>query len=260
MASGRQIILDYRAASVKNQDIFLLNHPYAFHAFGGLNDCFVRLGQRLQNGRDKNRKTYAASFIPFLLLMQRQALSAFQALSSHQSYQGWVLLRPCLESALIMGKWVDDRKNAEIWGNRASDPKAYRQTYTGKALRSAALPRAADIQSVLSRINDDFMHLNSDYYSRHTEMRPAGESSYHLLVQYFDDDVDHRAHTFAFLHLIAVILESMSGLLDGLFGKAGTDCGLRELEDLLRPDVAAFAGEHSDRNSILVEMGLWSLA
>lgn len=258
MAPGRQVILDYRAALGKNQDIFLLNHPYAFHAFGGLNDCFLQLGQRLQTGRDKNRKTYV-SFIPFLLPMQRQALSAFQALSSHQSYQAWVLLRPCLESALIMGKWVDNRKNVDIWKNRASDPKAYRQAYSGKALRSAALPRAGDIQSVLSRINDDFMHLNRAYYSRHTEMRPAGESAHHLLVQYFDDDVDHQAHTYAFLHLMAVVLESMSGLLDGLFGPAAADCGLRELEDLLRPGIAALAGEHPDRNSILVELGLWSL-
>lgn len=260
MRSGREIVLDFRAAIAKNQDIFLLNHPYAFHAFGGLNDCFLRLGQRLQNDRDKNGKTYV-SFIPFTLLMQRQALSAFQALSSHQSYQAWVLLRPCLESALIMGKWVDDKSNAKIWNNRGSDPKAYRQTYTGTALRSAALPRAADIQSVLSRINDDFMHLNGDYYSRHTELWPAGETAYHLLVQYFDDDVDHQAHTFAFLHLIAVILESVSGLLVGLFGKrAQGDCGLTELEDLIRPDVVVFAGKHPDRKSILEKLGLWSLA
>jgi hypothetical protein len=259
-AVGRQIVLDYRAALTKNREIFLLNHGYAFHAFGGLNDCFQGLGARVQTGRDKNGKTYP-DFITFLLLIQRQALSAFEALASHQSYEAWVLLRPCLESLLIMGKWVDDKKNAAIWKNRAADRNAYKVAYTGKALRSIALPRSAEIQGVLSRINDDFMHLNPVYFSRHRELRPAGEDGYHLILQYFDDEVDHKAHTFAFLHLLGVAAVSASGLLDGLFGAdKKLDCRAEDLEEVLRADVLAFAREHSDRRQILTDLGLWSLS
>ena len=258
-AAGRQIVLEYRAALAKNRDIFLLNHPYAFHAFGGLNDCFHRLGARVQSGRDTNGKTYP-DFITFLLLIQRQALSAFEALASHQSYEAWVLLRPCLESVLIMGKWVDDKKNALIWKNREADRGAYKDAYTGRALRSAALPRSEDIQGVLSRINDDFMHLNPAYFSRHSELHPAGEHDYHLILQYFDDTVDHAAHTFAFLHLLGVVAASASGLLDRLFGGApdDLDCRIGELGEALRGDVMAFAREHPDRKPILTDLGLWS--
>ncbi len=131
-----------------------------------------------------------------------------------------------------MGKWVDDKVNAAIWKNRASDRNAYKDAYTGKALRSMALPRSADIQGVLSRINDDFMHLNPSYFSRHRELRPAGESDYHLILQYFDNSVDHQAHTYALLHLLGVVAASASGLLDGIFGAAKElDCHAEDLAE-----------------------------
>jgi hypothetical protein len=63
MSSGRQVILDYQAAANKNSNIFLLNHGYAFHAFGGLNDNFNVLGRILQTKRDSKGKTFV-SFMP----------------------------------------------------------------------------------------------------------------------------------------------------------------------------------------------------
>lgn len=125
MLAGRKVILEYQSAGDVNRNIFLLNHSYAFHAFGALHDQSNLLGAMLQTGRDAHGSTYV-SFLSFLLLIQRQALSAFQMVWSHQSYQARVLLRPAIQGALMMGKWVDDPTNADIWKARQTDPKRYR--------------------------------------------------------------------------------------------------------------------------------------
>ena len=97
--------------------------------------------------------------------MQRQSFVALDALSSMQAYQAWVLLRPGLECALIMGKWMDDNANYHIWINRLQDPEAYRTTYSGKKMVSRSLPRSRDLQQVLKAINDSFVHPNPEYWA-----------------------------------------------------------------------------------------------
>jgi hypothetical protein len=260
MSSGREVILEYQAAATKNRNIFLLGHGYAFHAFGGLNDNFDVLGRILQTKRDSKGKTYV-SFIPFLLLMQRQSLSAFQALWSHQSYQAWVLLRPALESALIMGKWIDDKEMAKLWDRRKEEPEKYRKEYSGKKLISKSLPEASEIRAVLGRINDDFMHLNSDYYSRHMETRPAGPEAYNLLIQYFDADDDHAAHLLAFLHLVGVCQDAVLGLLQGVCPGLDTVAKVvPKVQEALKDQVKEVLERHPESRVVLTELGLWRLA
>jgi hypothetical protein len=260
MGSGREAILNYQAAAARNRDIFLLNHAYAFHAFGGLNDNFEILGHILQTGRNANGKTYV-SFVPFLLLMQRQSLSAFQLLWSHQSYQAWVLLRPALESALIMGKWVDSTANARLWERRREEPDKYRNEYSGKKLISKSLPEAAAIQSVLGRINDDFMHLNADYYSRHMQMRPEGSNAYNVLIQYFDADDDHAAHLLAFLHLLGQCQDSVLGLLQAVCpGFDDVKHVLPIIEKALKTKATALVADRPESKAVLKQLGLWTFA
>jgi hypothetical protein len=74
-----------------------------------------------------------------------------------------VLLRPGIEAYLIIGKWIDDPATAEIWKNRRNDWKNYQKTYSGPALRSRSLPMSDQIQTILSIVNDDFVHANPDY-------------------------------------------------------------------------------------------------
>lgn len=258
-SEGRRVILEYQSASATNRDIFLLNHSYAFHAFGGLHDHSNLLGRMLQTGRDKTGKSYV-SFLPFLLLIQRQALTAFQMLWAHQSYQAWVLLRPALESALIMGKWVDNPVNATVWRNGDVDRKRYAKIYTGAALRSENLPRSAELQKVLSRINDDFMHLNPSYYSRHTTVADSGSELVSIMVRYFDDARDHEAHVLAFLHLMATVQDSLAAM----FGERLADVTqpkaiTTELEAELQERLGNFVSANPDRLTVLRELGLWSI-
>jgi len=253
-------LVEYEAALFANRRVFLLNHTWAFFAYRQIHETFTALGLVLSQGRDKDRNSHVG-LIPFLLIMQRQSVNAFLSLASLQSFQAWVLLRPCLEACLIAGRWVDDPGNATIWRNRDSDPKAYRKRFEGKALHSASLPGSDRIQTVLKAINDDFLHANPRYYDRHTDMERLDPDSYFLKLEYFDDEQDYLAHTFAFLHLLVFIQESFSEMLAATIAdQPKVPAGLSALEGTLMPHVVDFLTKYPGRRRVIEELGVWPLA
>ena len=110
-------ILDYRSALSYNREVFLIQQGALVKAFSAIDDNFASLIQPLATKRDSTGHSHV-SLTPFLLLLQRQARAAFELFSAYESYQGWVLARPGVEGALIIGKWVDDPANAHVWQNR----------------------------------------------------------------------------------------------------------------------------------------------
>ena len=211
-------MLEYRAALARNRDIFLIEHGRLLKAFSCILENFEPMFERLSTARDLSGKSQV-SLIPFVALLQRQVTAAFEAFASFQSFHGWVIVRPGIEAALVVGKFIDDRKFFEIWMNRIADRKAYRKSFTGAALISKSLPSSASIQAVLSKVNDDFVHANPEYYYRHLELTAQGTDQLNIAVTYFDDNANHLAHTLAFLHLVLMIQESLAGLLNGLYGQ-----------------------------------------
>lgn len=252
-------LLAFRSHVLYNQSVSLLNEGYAFYAYHQIHLNFDNLIRVCSTVRDLKGHSMV-SFGPFLLLMQRQGTAAYWSLASNQSYEAWVLARPMLEACLIIGKWIDDDANAEIWKRRETDRKAYREAYQGQKLESTSLPRSSELRSVLSRINDDFMHLNDRYYRRHTEVIPDSPDSVYIQVHYFDPDpVDHLAHVLAFLHLVLVAQDSIARLWLETFGEAGrAEVGLKTFEAEFAERVRQFLMTHPDRRPVLEELGLWS--
>ena len=260
MASGPERVLEFRDTIEKNRQVFLLQHSYAYFAFVGLCEGFDPIGRRLQTGRDRNSKT-RPSFIPFVLLMERQAMNAFEALSSYRSYEAWVLIRPALEAALYMGKWEDDPENAAIWNAREQRRTEYIKAFTGKGLMSTSLPRAADISAVLARLNDEFIHANEPYYSRHTIAQRITDKELFLGLDFFDIEEDMEAHALAFLHLVAVLIDSVDAMLASVLTNTGAHVALaprlgRELADR----TSRVRAENERHERILRELGLWFVA
>lgn len=252
-------ILGYRAAQHFNGDVFLVNHADACFAYEDMNATFERFGLLISSQADRQGNSNIG-LLPFFMLIQRQAMAAFWSVASHQAYAAWVLLRPAVEATLIIGKWVDDPANARIWQNRQTDPKSYREQYEGKALVSRSLPNSAEIQKVLKRINDDFVHANPDFLNRHTKITPdAIEEEYHIKFFYFDPEpLEHRAHLLAFLNLIVTMQDGISQLLVARFNPALVP----------RPQVAAFQQKFGTQvaaciaqgpqwKSLLTDFGLW---
>ena len=250
-------IPEYRGAIEYNRTAFLLNHAWTLNAFSEMDIGFSRLVNLLKKFRGPEGKS-RVSFIPFLLLMQRQARNSFERLSSLQSYDAWVLLRPCLESVLFLGKWTDDIGFAKIWENRATDRDAFRREYSGKKLRSKSLGRSDELQQVLSRINDDFMHVNSAYYFRHMTEKSPDQGNVCISFNYFDTPVDNEAHTLAQLHLLVLVQEQVLALFTSIFGEIPIrTMGLSNFEKLSEQRVRNLLGNSPQHEVILEELGLW---
>jgi len=198
------------------------------------------------------------SFVPFLMLMARQALNAFEAMAVFQSYQSWVTLRPGLESALIMGKWVDDPNNSTIWENREINKKEYLNTYQGIKIVSKSLPDSQVIQKVLGKINDDFMHLNPDYYNRHLKTKDLSTESILLNIEFNDDAINHKAHLYSFLHLTRFLLQSVGEMFKKEFGEfPELDANLNSLQQRFAQRVAALIKKEPKTKCVLEKIGLW---
>jgi hypothetical protein len=238
--------------------VFSIEHGDLLKAFVAIDGNFPSLVELPRTRRDRNGKAHV-SLVPFLLLLQRQAHTAFDVLSADQSYQAWLLLRPGIEAALIIGKWVDDPQNANIWQNRDKDPGAYQKAYTGKALQSAALPSSERIQAVLRRINDRFVHSNVDYYHRHLNVSPADPGYVNVLLNYFEDDRLQLTNVFAFLHLLLVVQEAILALFNQLFDtQAKLPSPLAFFRDTFGKRIGELARADSEYQAVLSDLGAWS--
>lgn len=119
-------LLENHSRLTFNREVFLANYRFALDAFTTIDEHFLYLDSILSAHRDPTGHSHV-SLIPFILVMQREVFAAFELISTYQSFQAWVLLRPCLESALIMGEWVDDPGFARVWENRRQDFEAYKR-------------------------------------------------------------------------------------------------------------------------------------
>jgi hypothetical protein len=209
-------VLRYRSVLTYNREVFLLEHGMLVKAFDAIDKNYGGLIEPLRTMRDRSGRSYI-SLIPFVLLLQRQSRAAFESFAAYQPYHGWLLLRPGIESVLIVGKWVDDPANAKIWENREKDRKSYRNAYTGPNLQSKSLTSSEGIRGVLSKVNDDFVHPNPDYYSRHLKMEQPDEKFMEFRLDYFDDGDVVKAHVLSFLHLLLVMQVALAGLIGGVF-------------------------------------------
>ena len=249
-------ILRYRSALAYNREVFLIEHGELVKAFSAIDDNFSTLIEVPRTMRDANGKSYV-SLIPFLLLLQRQSRAAFEAFAVYQSYQAWVLLRPGVEALLIVGKWVDDPASASVWENRKQDRRGYQKAYSGQALRSNSLASSDSIQGVLSKVNEEFVHANPDYYGRHLEMGVGDPGYVSFWLGYFDEGALHEAHVLAFLHLLLVMQEGLASLFARLFAARVTlRAPLISFRSKFGARMTELASQSKDAAATLQQLGL----
>jgi hypothetical protein len=250
-------LIEYRSVLHLNGEVFLFNYKEEFAAFGFTDQYFDKFSKVISTKHMKNGKTLIG-LIPLLMIMQRQYRNAFQSITVFQSYQSWVLLRPAIESALIMGKWLDDLNNFDVWIEHQDNWKNYQKIYQGKNLVSDSLPNSAAIQSVLKRINDDFMHTNPSYYKRHSQIIDLDEQNVGMFVNFTDDEQDHRAHTYAFLYLTLFILKQVGLMLSDRYAEQTSfTVNLDKLHDHFASNAREIANRNEEYKKLLLELGLW---
>jgi len=250
--------LEYRSVLAYNRDAFLIENSDLLKTFIAIDGNFQVLIELPGTRRDRDQKSHI-SLVPFILLLQRQAHSAFDMLSADQSYQAWLLLRPGIEAVLIMGKWVDDPRNAKIWQDREKYPGTYQKTYTGKALRSASFVGSEQIQAVLRTINERFVHANIAYYHRHLNVGPGDPGYVKVVLSYFEDDTLQLVNVLAFLHLLLVMQEGLLALFNKLFDTQATlPVCLAVFRQSYNDRIETLAHGNDEYKAILSNLGAWS--
>lgn len=250
-------ILHYRSLLAYNREVFLIEHPDLIKAFATLDENFDAIFHLPKTLHDPDGHTHI-SLLPFLLLIQRQARAAFEFFSTAQCYNGWVVVRPGLEAALIVGKWLDNAQNADIWSARNDDPNTYSKTYSGKALRSKSLPRSDRLQATLSRINDGYVHANPDYYSRHLGTDHNDPDTVTISINYFDESPLQTTHTLAFLHLLITLQDSLMDMFNSLFAVSNVlPSTLAMFMESYETALKNTADTHAELRDILSDLGAW---
>jgi len=204
--------LQFRSVLQHNRDVFLLNQRVLLECFLAVERNFLPIDRALSTARDADGHSHV-SLIPFVHLFQRQITVAFDLMSSDLCYQGWVLVRPGLEAVLTIGKWLDDPELAALWSDKANRWKEYNKEYSGKRLQSRSLDESSRLQPVLSKINDEFVHANADYYSRHIRVIDAQSDDVNLVIDWFEDDNVQEAHAMSLIHLSLVSQETIGRAL-----------------------------------------------
>lgn len=251
-------ILQYSATRVKNREVFLLNFGQDFRVFDRLLSLLPQIWTRIGKERDKAGRSHAGLLL-FANLVQRHALVGFEHIACFQSYLGWLTFRPGLEALLILGKFIDDPANAELWRNRQRDPTKYRQVFSGRGLVSQSLSGSSELQQVLARLNDNFVHANPEFTYTHQSVQDVGASPL-LEIGFFDRSPDlHEAHLLAFLNLLDTIVLVSDELIENL-------CGPPRCRQAggAYADVAGHRASKLASNAIAVnvlrDLGLWDVA
>ena len=185
-------------------------------------------------------------------------MAAYHSVATYQAFLGWSIIRTGLEAALMMGKWVDDPRNAEIWANRDRDWKAYAKLFQGRALQSEALPQSARIQQALKRVNDLFLHPNPSYYYRHLAFNDLEGGSTELRVEFFDERVDAAVGILGILHLVVFVQDAIANMFATLFGGEPIEVGLPSLEGAAESWVRETMLAGPGPKDHLIELGLWT--
>jgi hypothetical protein len=253
-------ILHYRSSMAYNEEVFLIQNGDLIKIFMAVDENFDVILKPLGTEHDLRGHSHV-SLILLIFLFQRQSRAAFDLFARAQSFQAWLLARPGIECALIIGKWVDDPNNAKIWRDRLKDLKAYRATYEGKALRSKSLANSEAIQGVLKKLNDYFAHVNHTYYDRHKKLIDLNETQVALQIDFNEDSFTQEAHVLAFLHLVLLTQQGLADLCTGLFGHpVSLTTNPKGFRDRVGPRLEKLFKNKPEARKILNEMGNWDAA
>jgi len=250
-----ETFLEYSGYWFRNNQAFLLNFEKDFRVFCFLLDVFRSRWARIGKEIDSHNRSLVG-LLPFLQLFLRHSIFGFQHLGSFQGFLSWLNFRPGLESFLILGKFIDEPANAEIWKNREKDWRTYTSTFSGKPLISRSMPRSSDFQNVLSKINDGFMHPNPEFTFRDVTIYDQ-EHEVLLATEYFDLNPEvHEAHLLAYLNLTQNVILSSNQLLNTLFNEQLTYVS-KPYSEINGSRAASLANKNPDAKKIMEELGLW---
>jgi len=263
-------LLTYTSILFYNRQTFLLNYEKEFKAFEDSNERLLKIAKVISE-RKSDQNESLVGLIPFFLIIERQATNAFDCLCQYQSYQTWIVFRPALEAALIIGKLLDDPANAklwrdrqQIWKNRKKDKeryKKYKREFEGNGLIPLSLPHGREFRQLLTRINDEFMHVNFIYFNRSHSIEDIDSESVFMKLNYVDENPeDHKANLLSFLHMYHLLGSSLGQALASKYSKEqALNVEIEVIEKIWKPEVVKLIKEKPVLKELCLTFGLWRI-
>lgn len=265
--------LDYNAAVRFNRDTFLQNYGeevFSFdYTYKRLNDIAL-----LVSSKRDDQGNSRAGLVPLMMIILRQSINAFDCLTRYQIYDSWLIFRPALESMLVIGKFLDDFKNAELWRkkreiytnrNRSPEDKKrhrrYNEEFEVKGLTPKSLPYGERFRQLLSRINDEFVHTNYDYLMRNLTLQPIDTKRFRVEIVYTGaPDTALEAHLYSFLHMYGLMVTSLGkGLAPSYSNENALNIEIESLERIWKPKVEKLIQDRPDLKDLCNIFGLWEV-
>jgi hypothetical protein len=256
----RNNFMGYISTVHDNLETFLKNYSKTYlEIFNILIYSLQAIWERLGRRRDLSGNSHLG-LLYFVNYLVRHAIFGFQHISTYQSFLCWLTFRPGLEAFLILGKFVDDPHNAEIWKNRENDKEGYIRIFQ-RELVSRSLPQSTRFRQVLVRLNDQFMHPNPDFVYRDTKLLRESNSTWILTTEYFDtpENIEvYESHLLAYLNLLDKISLDSDKLVNDLFGPAFQETKPKSsFEQASKETAVHLANSNPLCKRILEELGLW---
>jgi hypothetical protein len=263
-------LVHYSSVLKANRETFLLNHREEYITFENVDKRLNAIAGIIATKRtDKGESIVSLS--AFLLMIVRQGRNAIECLSRYQSSEAWLVFRPALEAALVIGKFLDNPENAAIWWdkkqiyeNRKTDKTKYdqyRKEFEGDGLIPASLPRGKEFRQLLSKINDKYVHMNSDYFSKDIQINDDGSSEIEMKVHFVDFDQQmQKAQLFSFLHMYCLLVSALGGAFATRFtNETVLIINVKNMEDKWLPKVLDLSKDNSMLKEYIRDYGLWNI-
>ncbi|MGE5474951.1 MAG: hypothetical protein ACM3UU_12105 [Ignavibacteriales bacterium] len=264
-------VLEFNAAMHYNRDIFLLNYSKELNLFEETNNMLWQLGEHISRQIDISGYTHTSIGV-FILVILRQANNAFNLISTYQTYDAWVVFRPVIECVLLIGKFLDSPTNADLWMrrkeirlNRKKDKRTfdkYMLELEGNGLISESISMSGSYRQILTKINDEFMHFNFEYYFPKTyEVEEISPLNLYISVSHTGDDFfRHKAHLLSFLHLYRMIVVSLDEAFAKLYDvQSIVNVEMESVENTWKSEVEKLLRDKPELKDIIVSIGLWNM-
>lgn len=203
--------VEYESMSDHNLKASLLNIPEAVHMFVKIDEQLSEMVKYLNQLPEFTARDSFFFVGTFMLIAQRQMRNGFALLLRRMSYDGLLVLRPGLESAVYAYRLFREPALLDVWANRNEYWKEFSQKFRW-ADYPEDIPFRDELKEEIDRLNDYWAHPSINYFSNTVVIK----GSQPLRVHFFDHD-DAEFHLVLLwclrccLHVLAVFRKIMGG-------------------------------------------------
>jgi hypothetical protein len=175
-----------------NFNISLLQIPDAISLFDDIDQHISDINNHLNALPDLTMKDATYLIGIFMIISQRQMRNAFFLFLRRMSYDGMLLFRVGLESAVFSYRIFKEPQLSMVWTSKNENWKEFLKSFSNKKEFPDDMPFRDDIKKQIDLLNEYWAHPNINFFSR-SLVFPKKEQQINdkkIMVPCFDDNED----------------------------------------------------------------------